>query len=154
MSNNIASMLFLLTLAAPSAACATVSCPDPPVDEAFRTSKVVVAATATAVSLREMENGDTRQTVLWTAHETWQGPHYKGSTFTTRGPLLFPLRSGDSMLLYLNGSEPYEIDTWCNRSKRLDEALPEVHKLYEIFWQIRQLPPNNSFKPTPLRGAA
>jgi hypothetical protein len=145
---------FLALIMAP--ACpASIPCKAvrPPVLVSLKQSDVVVAATARAVSVKII-GGHSRQTIIWSVNEVWKGPHYKGSTFTTRTNAADPIARGQSFLLYLSGEEPYEINICSDRSAPLQNALPDVRELYREFDRARRLGPNNSFKPTPLRGAA
>ncbi len=145
---------FTILLALSPMASATSLCIEPPTEIAYSQSNVVVAATVKVVSLKKV--GDAwRQTILWQVDEAWKGRHYKGSQFTTRTNFSQPeeIASGQSFLLLLRGSEPYD---WadCHGPRRLQDSLLEIHKVYQEFQRERQLGPNNSFKPTPLRGAA
>jgi len=130
-------------------------CIEPPIEVAFRQSDVVVAATVEAVSLMQVD-GAWQQTILWHVDEAWKGRHYKGSRFTTRTKFSEPEGANreQSFLLLLSGSEPYAWGTCVPNRRNLQESLPDVHKLYQEFYRLRQPEPNNSFKPTPLRGAA
>ncbi len=124
-----------------------------PAIDSLQQSSAVVAATVEAISLREVD-GQMRQTIIWRVNESWKGVHPKGSTFTTRTNVVEPIRGGQAFLLYLSGKEPYEVNTCSGRSAPLQESLQDVRDLYKEFERARQLGPNNSFKPTPLRGAA
>jgi len=138
-----------------SGAFASIPCEvlRPPAIHSLQQSSAVVAAMAEAVSLRAAD-GQMRQTIIWRVNESWKGVHPKGSTFTTRTNVVEPIRGGQAFLLYLSGKEPYEIDTCSGRSAPLQESLQDVRELYKEFDRTRQLGPNKSFKPTPLRGAA
>ena len=148
----IALLLVGIVVSLTSPEVAAVICVTPSVSVAFETSTSVVAASVETVSLRRSgANNKVRQTILWRVHENWKGPHYKGSTFTTRNPLQTPLSKGQAMLLYLSGAEPYFLPSECWRSGRLEDSLLDIPKLYEL--QQRKLRPNNSFKGKPLRGS-
>ena len=144
-----------ILLALSPAVSATSPCLEPPIEVAFRQSDVVVAATVEGVSLKQAR-GAWQQTILWRVDETWKGRHYKGSKFTTRTRFSDPegANRGQSFLLLLSGSEPYEWGTCAPNRRNLQDSLPDVHKLYLEFYRLRRLGPNTSFKPTPLRGAA
>ena len=129
------------------------SCIRPPVHHSFQHSHAIVAATAIATSVRRVD-GYSRQTVLWRVNETWKGPHYKGSTFTTRTNTPDPVVNGQAYLLYLTGQEPYELQICSERGGLLQDSLQDVRDLYEEFDRAHKLGPNNSFKPKPLRGSA
>ena len=145
---------FLVLVASPTCA-ASIPCEvlRPPVLVSLKQSDVVVAATAKTISSKTV-GGHSRQTIIWWVNESWKGPHYKGSTFTTRTSGADPIARGQSFLLYLSGKEPYEINTCSDRSAPLQDALPDVRELYKEFGRSRRLGPNNSFKPNPLRGSA
>ena len=146
-------VLIILLIVSPIVS-ATSLCIEPPIEIAYHQSDVVVAATVKAVSVKKISDS-WRQTILWHVDEAWKGRHYKGSQFTTRTNFTQPvdIASGQSFLLLLRGSEPYE---WadCSGPRRLQDSLPVIPKIYKEFQRERQLGPNNSFKPTPLRGAA
>jgi hypothetical protein len=148
-----AAVAILLTLC--SGASATSICVEPPIETAFLQSDIVVAATVEGVSLKQVSDA-WQQTILWRVDEAWKGQHYKGNKFTTRTRLTDPegVERGQSFLLLLSGSEPYEWGTCAPDRRNLQQSLPDVYKLYQEFFRLRQLGPNNSFKPTPLRGAA
>jgi hypothetical protein len=148
----IALLLVGIAVSLASSEVAAVICVAPPVSVAFETSSSVVAASVETVSLRRSgAHNEVRQTILWRVHESWKGPHYKHSTFTTRSPFQTPLAKGQSMLLYLSGSEPHFLSSECSRSGLLEDSLLDIPKLYEL--QQRKLRPNNSFKGKPLRGS-
>jgi hypothetical protein len=144
-----------ILLAVSPAASATSLCIEPPIEVAFRQSDVVVAATVEGVSLKQVR-GAWQQTILWRVDETWKGRHYKGSKFTTRTRFSDPegANRGQSFLLLLSGSEPYEWGTCAPNRRTLQESLPDVYKLYQEFYKQRRLGPNNSFKPSPHQGGA
>ena len=145
----------IILLALCPVAQATSLCIEPPIETSYRRSNVVVAATIEGVSTRKI--GDSwQQTVLWNVDENWKGRHYKGSRFTTRTKLSEPekIKTGQSFLLLLRGSEPYEWASCKPGLRRLQDSLQDVPKIYREFERERQLGPNNSFKPRPLRGSA
>ena len=141
-------ILILLTLGS-SGASATSICIEPPIEVAFRQSGVVVAATVEAVSLKQV-SGAWQQTILWRVDEAWKGRHYKGSKFTTRTRFTDPegAERGQSFLLLLSGSEPYVWGTCEPNRRNLQKSLPDVHKLYQEFYRLRQPGSDNSSKPS------
>ena len=155
MSARFALLTILALLFAPSASADWI-CFDPPINENFARSDIVVAATVEGISLKKKDSGSWRQTILWRVDESWKGPRYKGSRFTTRTGLADPetVKRGESFLLFLSGTEPYEWSTCKPNRHRLQESLHDVHKLYQEFDRLREHGPNNSFKPRPLRGSA
>ncbi|GAA3928184.1 hypothetical protein GCM10022229_22470 [Luteimonas lutimaris] len=152
---HISVILLLVSLGYIPCASANSPCIEPPVIYSLQHSDAVVVGTVAAVSVRR--SGEYwRQTILWHVNESWKGPHYKGSTFTTRTNLPEPntAKVGQAYLLYLRGKEPYEWQTCSERGGLLQDSLQDVHKLYQEFERVRKLGPNNSFKPNPLRGSA
>src|SRR5690606_11446238 len=87
-------------------ALASITCEvlRPPAIHSLQQSSAVLAATAEAISLREVD-GEIRQTIIWRVNESWKGVHPKGSTFTTRTNVVEPIRGGQAFLLYLSGKE-------------------------------------------------
>ena len=115
-------------------------CFSPPLRDALARSSSVVAATPITISIKKF-GPDQTQTVLWTVNESWKGPHYKRSTFTTRNTWVAPVNKGQPWLLYLSGREPYQIQpTPCARSQPLQEALPDVWNLYKAIEATRNGP--------------
>ena len=151
--------LALTLFAADASAYVGMPCPDISTEEQFQGSNSVVAATAIGISLRAVEDRTyLRRTILWRVGYNWRGLNYQGKTFTTRDYLdcencNWPISKGTSMLLYLSGHEPYEEPERCSRSGLLENSVEEVHRLFQLkeSWAV---PPNNSFKPRPLRGSA
>ena len=110
---------------------ATSVCITPPFDVAFAKSSSVVAATAVAISTKKTATGHI-QTILWAVNESWKGAHYKRGTFTTRNTWVAPVAKGQPWLLYLTGREPYPLRySPCDRSQPLQDALPDVRRLYK-----------------------
>ena len=151
--------LALTLFAANASASILWPCPDRSTEAEFQRSSSVVAATAIGISVRAVEGRPhLRRTVLWRTGYNWRGLNYQGKTFTTRDYLdcencNWPISKGTSMLMYLSGQEPYEEPERCSRSGLLENSVEEVHRLFQLreSWAV---PPNNSFKPRPLRGSA
>ena len=151
--------LVLTLFAANSSAYVGMPCPGKSTEEQFQASNSVVAAKAIGISVKIVEGHPyPRRTILWRVGYNWRGLNYQGKTFTTRDYLdcencSWPISKGTSMLLYLSGQEPYEEPERCSRSDLLENSVEEVHRLFQLkeSWAV---PPNNSFKPRPLRGSA
>ena len=129
----------IILLALCPVAQATSLCIEPPIETSYRRSNVVVAATIEGVSTRKI--GDSwQQTVLWNVDENWKGRHYKGSQFTTRTKLSEPekIKTGQSFLLLLRGSEPYEWASCKPGLRRLQDSLQDVPKILKesVSWGL------------------
>lgn len=124
-------------LASPGAQARTL-CVDPAMPALLQSSRVAVVATVEARSLKPKQGG-WQQTVLWRVNESWKGPHYKGSTFTTRVRLSRreDVMPGQAYVLMLKGTEPYEW-TPCNADRGLlQDSLPEVYEIQREFLRQR-----------------
>lgn len=138
---NIYKLLILALCIFITPAALACSCVPPiTVMAAYTEAPTVVAAEAEAVSDRTVkdERGHdlARQTVLWRVHESWKGPHKRGSQFTTRTLVDCcicgrAVTKGDLMVLYLHGKEPYKLSI-CGRSDMLKLSLQDVPLLYQF----------------------
>ena len=129
--SKVVALLVLALCSAGSEAQAASDCFAPDFAEAIAKSSRVVAATPTVISIRRGANQ--RQTIAWTVNESWKGPDHKGSTFTTRNTWIAPVMLDQPWLLYLAGKEPHQLSYIpCGRSQRLQDALPDVRRLYEL----------------------
>ena len=136
---SLACMLGLILTIQAAPALASIPCEAlrPPVLYSLHRADVVVAATAKATSIRKV-GGYSRQTIIWQVNENWKGPHFKGSAFTTRTNIVEPIKSGQAYLLYLDGKEPYQVNTCADRSAPLQDALLDVRELYKEFDKVRR----------------
>ena len=132
-------VLTLILVQLPSPSRAESLCFKRSIQENFSNSSVVVAASATGVSIREVAPGEPpRQTILWRVSKSWKGPYRKGSIFTTRNRLDLPITRGNAMLLFLTDREPYSVDTYCSNSARLEDSLDHVPLLEELASKSRE----------------
>jgi hypothetical protein len=120
-------------------------CVDPASPELLQASHVAVVATVEARSVKP-EEGGWQQTVLWRVNENWKGPHYKGSTFTTRVRLSRreDVMPGQAYVLMLKGTEPYEWEPCSADRGLLQDSLPEVYEIQREFLRQRRGHPDAS----------
>lgn len=106
--------------------------------EQYEQASTIVVATVASVSVKDVGEQFPRRTILWNVKESWKGPHYKGSQFTTRENFYIPandwaLSPGRSMLLYLRDREPYEIESpMCGSSGYLEDSIPKLEELFKL----------------------
>jgi hypothetical protein len=136
MNKYVAALWLVFFVISPAQA---TSCLPLTVNQDFAFSDVVVAAEVRDVSVTASPNQTDmfRQTVLWRVHESWKGKHLYGRDFTTRTPINCPtcatykLKPGSSMVLYLTGREPYQLN-WCGRTNKLEFSLKDIPALYKL----------------------
>jgi hypothetical protein len=104
----------------------------------YEESAAIVVATVLSISVKDVGKQFQRRTILWHVNESWTGPHYKGSRFTTREHFYtttssWSLQPGRSMLLYLRGHEPYELESpGCGTSGYLEDSIPRLNELFQL----------------------
>lgn len=143
MTRNIQTFLLLtlLSLVAYESTARTVilDCVwgDTPIEQ-YEQATAIVVATVASVSIKDVGKQFPRRTILWNVKESWKGPHYKGSQFTTQENFYIPtndwsLTPGKAMLLYLGGREPYEIESpMCGSSGYLEDSILELEELFKL----------------------
>ena len=108
-----------------------------PIEQYDRATSIVVA-TVLSVSIKDTGQQLPRRTILWDVKQSWKGPHYKGAKFTTREQTYaaassWSLTPGRSMLLYLDGREPYKLyGPWCGSSGYLEDSIPQLEDLFKF----------------------